>query len=134
MDLMGTRIWGVLVSGTLLAAALAAAVAAPPSRRPVRAPAFAAAADRDAVAPEAPVATSLLVTFRGNGRLARAARGRSARGVAGQLSRQRQLRGLCFAGFEGQAIVLRACGSAALGSWPQRLRAMRAVARVEPGE
>jgi hypothetical protein len=134
MDMMATRIWGVLISGTLLATALAAAVAAPPQRPLAPSPAVAAAADRVVAAPQAPVATSLLVTFRGNGRLARAGRNRSARGVATQLHRQRQLRGLCFAGFNGQRMVLRACGGATLGAWPQRLRAMHAVASVEPGE
>jgi len=76
----------------------------------------------------------VLVQFRGPGPLARAVRLQSARGVRVQLQRQRGLRGLCLARFEGRGVILHACARAALGQWPRRLRAMAAVAKVEPGE
>lgn len=136
MDVMATRNWGLAVSGAMLAAALVLAFTAPGTR----------AAPRNTDAPgqahvpptPAPAvqdgATTLVVHFRGRGPLARAERAHSARRITLELTRQRAFRGLCFANFTHGGVALRACDGAVLTGWPQRLRAMRAVARVERGE
>jgi hypothetical protein len=133
MDMMATRVWGLTLSAALLAGAIVVAATAP-ERAAGHAEASAASPALQAAPSPAPVATSLVVRFRGRGPLARAARMRQAHRVVQQLGRQRALRGLCFSRFEGAGLVLHACGSAALGEWPRRLRAMRSVASVDLGE
>ena len=114
---------------------LVIAVTAPEPRRGVTRLATAPAVTMPPAAtmPQTTTPTAI-VHFRGRGPLARAERVCSARRVVAELSRQLALRGLCFVAFEPRGLVLRRCDGGALERWPQRLRAMGAVARVEAGE
>jgi len=126
---MATRPWGIAISGALIAAALYVAITAPPPRRASAVPPSAPAA---AEPPAAAAPATLIVHFRGHGPLARAERARARVRVAAELRRQRAFRGACFERFDPRGVVLRSCSDAPLAA--ARLRAMRAVARVEPGE
>lgn len=134
MKASALRIWGIAVSGVLMAAAIA--VAAQPERAPVTIGTF-----ETAQAQAEPVA--FIVRFRGAGPIARS-QGQAARGetqaaqrqVEIQLVRQTDFAGLCFDRFTvgGAEIVLRTCDPIAASEragvqqrWLRRLRAMRSV-------
>ncbi|MGQ0532216.1 MAG: hypothetical protein ACT4OF_05940 [Caulobacteraceae bacterium] len=142
MDVNALRIWGIAVSGALMAGALVIAL------RPetnARAQTQAVAQIAQAEARAAPV--GLIVRFRGSGPIARAqaqaARGQTAaaqRQVEIQLRRQSAFSGLCFDRFTvgGAEMVLKTCEAVAANEqaavqrrWGARLRAMRAVEYVD---
>jgi hypothetical protein len=135
MDVMATRGWGLAVSGAMIVIALAVAFTAPQQRASSQgAETRAANSGVTARVETTPAPRTLVVHFRGRGPLARAERARSQRRISVELSRQRAFRGLCFAHFAQDRVVLRACDNGMLTEWMPRLRAMRAVASVERGE
>lgn len=146
MDVNALRVWGIAVSGALMAAALAIAFTARESQTPaLTAMGEPAGAPSQVMAADAPV--EFIVRFRGGGPIARAqARAeqgdlqRAQREVERQLVRQRAFAGLCFERFTlgGAEIVLRACQAIAAEErasvqtrWAERLRGMRAVDYVD---
>ncbi|MFT3729293.1 MAG: hypothetical protein QM759_15830 [Terricaulis sp.] len=136
MDAMATRGLGIAVSGAMIVAALIVALVAP-ERRPVTTstpPVAAAQSSAPAQATQVTSPTKVTVRFRGRGPLARAVGAHSEQRITRELSRQRAFHGLCFDSFAPRGVVLRACDGGVLQAWPQRLRAMRAVARVDAGD
>jgi hypothetical protein len=139
MKASALRVWGIAVSGVLMAAAIAVAA------QPERAPVTTIGAFETAQAQAEPVA--FIVRFRGAGPIARS-QGQAARGetqaaqrqVEIQLVRQTDFAGLCFDRFTvgGAEIVLRTCDPIAASEragvqqrWLTRLRAMRSVEYVD---
>lgn len=136
MDVMATRGWGIAVSGAMIVAALWVAFSAQ-DRAPAGPVAHAPIVDAPHVSgaqAEPRASATMIVHFRGHGPLARAERARSTRRVRAELLRQRAFHGLCFERFAARGVVLSACDGGMLTAWPQRLRAMRAVAKVDAGE
>ncbi len=142
MDVNALRIWGIAVTGALMAGALAIAFQ-PQTRAQAQPRAVAQLAQMEARAAH----VGFIVRFRGAGPIARA-QGQAARGqiaqaqrqVEAQLGRQRAFAGLCFDRFTvgGAEIVLKTCETVAASeragvqqSWGARLQAMRAVEYVD---
>jgi hypothetical protein len=142
MDVNALRVWGIAVTGALMAGALV--VAFQPETH-AEAQLQAAAEIAQAQTNAAPV--GFIVRFRGAGPISRA-QGQAARGqmaqaqrqVEIQLARQSAFAGLCFDRFTvgGAEIVLRTCEAVAANerasvqqSWGARLQAMRAVEYVD---
>lgn len=142
MDVNALRMWGIAVTGALMAGALAIAFQ-PDTRAEAQTQGVAQLAQAEARA--APV--GFIVRFRGGGPIARA-QGQAASGqlaqaqdqVEAQLVRQRAFAGLCFDRFTvgGAEIVLKTCEPVAAServgvqqSWGARLQAMRAVEYVD---
>lgn len=143
MSFNAMRLWGIAASALLVAGALAFSITAP-------APAALAQAPTAEIAQAAPAAepAAFLVRFQGQGPIAaaqrEAQRGRTEaarRVIETQLTRQSAFAGLCFDRFTiGAAeVVLRTCAPVAASEragvqqgWVARLRAMRAVAYVDP--
>ncbi|MGH6952074.1 MAG: hypothetical protein ACREH4_14520 [Vitreimonas sp.] len=144
MDANALRIWGIAVSGGLIAVALVVALQPAPQ---AEAQSTSALSFEIAQAPAQAAPISFLVRFAGSGPIARAQRqaagGNAAeaqREIQSQLRRQEDFSGLCFDRFTAGAaeVVLRTCAAivpsqrAAMESrWLARLRAMRAVAYVD---
>lgn len=140
MDLNALRLWGIGVSGAVIAVALMFAAEPAPEAQAQPQGAF-----EIAQAQAEPVA--FLVRFRGEGPIARsqaqAVRGQTGaaqREIEVQLRRQSAFAGLCFDRFTlGAAeVVLRTCDAIAASEraavqarWLQRLQAMRAVAYAD---
>jgi hypothetical protein len=141
MDANALRIWGIGVSGALMAGAIVLSLQ--PSPRAQAQPAF---QETSETAPAA-AHISFLVSFRGAGPIARAQvrarRGRideAEQDIRRQLRRQTDFRGLCFDRFTAGAaeVVLRTCAAivaserdAMQQQWLAQLRAMRGVAYVD---
>jgi hypothetical protein len=140
VDLNAYRLWGIGVSGAVIAVALMFAAEQTPEAQAQPQGAF------EVVQAQAePVA--FLVRFRGEGPIARsqaqAIRGQTGaaqREIEAQLRRQNAFAGLCFDRFTlGAAeVVLRTCDAIAASErvavqarWLQRLQAMRAVAYAD---
>jgi hypothetical protein len=133
MDVNALRTWGIIASSAVIAISIYLAVSAP-APAPER-----GAAPAPAPQPVPPADAPIAISVRGDGPLARAQRlamrGRTvsaARRAEAALARQPAFGGLCFAGFtQRNEIALRPCGAdrAALLA---RLRAMRAIAHVDP--
>lgn len=144
MDLNAMRMWGIAVSGALMAGALVVAVQ-PSARVEAQQPVAGTFEVAQAAATAGPVA--FLVRFQGSGPIARAqasaARGGTAAAqqrIETQLRRQRSFAGLCFDRFTVGAaeVVLRTCASVPANerasvqqSWLARLQAMRGVAYAD---
>ncbi|MBL8545017.1 MAG: hypothetical protein JNL81_01055 [Hyphomonadaceae bacterium] len=142
MDVNALRIWGIAVTGALMAGALAVALQ-PDTHAEAQTLVVAQTAQAGATASH----VGFIVRFRGTGPIARAqasaARGNAAqaqRQVEIQLARQTAFSGLCFDRFTvgGAEIVLRTCETVAASeragvqqSWGARLRGMRAVEYVD---
>jgi uncharacterized protein YfaQ (DUF2300 family) len=140
VDLNAYRLWGIGVSGAVIAVALMFAAEHAPEAQAEPQDAF-----EVAQAQAEPVA--FLVRFRGEGPIARsqaqAIRGQTGaaqREIEAQLRRQSAFAGLCFDRFTlGAAeVVLRTCDAIAASErvavqarWLQRLQAMRAVAYAD---
>ncbi|HRE43093.1 MAG TPA: hypothetical protein PKY87_03895 [Terricaulis sp.] len=143
MSFDAMRLWGIAASAVLVAGALVFSITAP-------APAAFAQAPIAHIAQATPAAepAAFLVRFQGRGPIAaaqrEAQRGRTVaaqRVIEAQLARQSGFAGLCFDRFTVGAaeVVLRTCESVAVSdragvqqSWVARLRAMRAIAYVDP--
>ncbi len=140
MKTSALRVWGIAVSGALMAAAVA--IAAQPESTPTNVGMFETVQSQTEAQP-----LSFIVRFRGTGPIARsqaqAARGdtqAAQRQVEVQLVRQTDFAGLCFDRFTvgGAEIVLRTCDAIAASErdalqqrWLTRLRAMRSVAYAD---
>lgn len=138
MDVNALRLWGIVTSGAVMAAALMIALQPSP-------PAQAAPQVQSETRTAAPL--SFVVRFRGGGPIARA-QAAAERGsteapqhtIEAQLVRQTAFAGLCFDRFTAGAaeVVLRTCEPVAASEqaelssrWLTRLRAMRAVAYAD---
>jgi hypothetical protein len=144
MDANALRIWGIAVSGALLAIALVVALQPAPQ---AQAQSTAAQSVEIAQAPARAAPISFVVRFTGSGPIARAQRqaaGGSAadaqRQIQAQLRRQTNFNGLCFDRFTAGAaeVVLRTCAAivpseraAMERRWLARLRSMGSVAYVD---
>ena len=144
MDANASRLWGIAVTGGLMAVALVFALQPAPQ---AEAQSTSAQSFEMAQAPAQAAPISFLVRFAGSGPISRAQRQAASgdaasaqRQIQAQLRRQQSFNGLCFDRFTAGAaeVVLRTCAAivpsqrAAMESrWLARLRSMGSVAYVD---